>query len=774
MTSLRTRSHLLLVVWSLALGVVACGETGSNTGGDANAPDVATGDLGFQDVFPTTDVKIPDSLGDLVPDVDLGELLPDTTLPDLPDAAVDAEVTPDAPGPDADAVGDTLAEVSPDAVEPDAVADVAPDAAPDTVADVTPDAVPDVVPDVTPDAVPDVVPDVTPDAVPDVVADVTPDAVPDVVADVTPDAVPDVVADVTPDATPDAVPDVTPDAVPDAVADVTPDATPDADTVCVPVCADPVLGVTLECGDDGCGGICGVCGDGATCNAGLCEAEGVVPTTCAEAHGLVGCCADGDVYWFEGGALNGLVGGCAGQGCGWDATNQFYDCGLSGAEPTGAYPIACGGTNPAPETCPVCSCVGMECGDDGCGTSCGACDSPEICGTSGQCVDPETLQCVVKPECTEADPCDCAACVDDGACTLDDDCVCPECASDSFCGDISNCNNDGICDLFNESCACDDCAPHPFCCAPGVCESSATFSGGACERVYSDLGTPCDDGDATTTADACDGAGACAGVTSGDAQPKLVINELDYDMAGTDTTEFLEIYNPGPGAATLARWKLQHVNGSSGAVLWTRALSEGGATLAAGAYMVFGSPTVIASLPVGVQSVDIGTVAFENGAPDGVRLMLDNAFASGLSYEGTMAGTGEGTGAPSDAAADSLQRCPNGVDTHDNGVDFVLRPPSPGVANPCGAAACTPEPGFVPKTCDEAHGLVGCCAGGTVYWFELGMLQPIAGSSCSAGEGCGWDAAQGFYACGNSGVADPSGTYPITCGCENPSPETCP
>jgi hypothetical protein len=699
----------------LAVALVACGETAGNTGADSAGPDATTGDIAFEDLIPTTDVQFPDALADANPDADSGDLVPDASVPD----------------------GDAEPDTTPDTVQPDAVADVAPDAAPDVAVDA--------------------------------VADVTPDAV----ADVTPDAVPDAVADVTPDAVPDAVADVTPDAVADAVPDATPDATPDADAACVPACGEPILGLTLECGDDGCGGQCGICDSGETCNGGFCEGPGVIPTSCDEAHGLVGCCADGDLFYFDEGALQGAVGDCAGTGCGWDAAGGFYDCGLVGPDPSGTFPLACGGANPAPESCPVCSCEGVECGDDGCGASCGTCDDPDVCSTNGQCVASDVLQCVVKPECSEADPCDCAACADDGECTFDDDCVCADCAADEFCSAPTSCNADGICDLFNEGCACADCGPHPLCCAVGVCESSAIFNGATCVRDYSDPGTACDDGNAETSSDVCDGTGGCAGVVVSGSEPKLIINELDYDMSGIDETEFLEVYNPGPGAATLSRWKLQHVNGSDAAVLWTRNLSEGGATLAAGAYLVFGSPSIIAGLPLGVQSVDIGTVAFQNGGPDGVRLMLDGAFASGLSYEGKMVGTGEGNGAPEDTAANSLQRCPNGADTHDNSVDFVLRPPSPGVVNPCPPAACAPEPGFVPATCDEAHGLVGCCAGGTVYWYELGMLQPIAGGACGV-EGCGWDSAQGFYACGNDGVADPSGIYPITCGCENPSPETCP
>ena len=218
-----------------------------------------------------------------------------------------------------------------------------------------------------------------------------------------------------------------------------------------------------SCGDDGCGGSCGTCDAGSTCDAGTCTSSGAVPATCDEAHGLPGCCANGDVFWFEGGVLQGGTGACGDQPCGWDTNNGYYACGFEGADPSGKYPLACFGTNPAPETCPACSCTGKACGDDGCGGSCGTCGGGDVCGVSGQCVPAGTLQCVVKNGCAAGDPCTCVSCATDGACTTDDDCVCPDCKTDSFCSNPSNCNDDGICDMFNEGCVCADCAAHPSC-----------------------------------------------------------------------------------------------------------------------------------------------------------------------------------------------------------------------------------------------------------------------------------------------------------------------
>ena len=41
----------------------------------------------------------------------------------------------------------------------------------------------------------------------------------------------------------------------------------------------------------------------------------------------------------------------------------------------------------------------------------------------------------------------------------------------------------------------------------------------------------------------------------------LVINEIDYDMPSTDNAEFIELYNPGATAVSLAGKKLLLVNG---------------------------------------------------------------------------------------------------------------------------------------------------------------------------------------------------------------------
>jgi len=104
---------------------------------------------------------------------------------------------------------------------------------------------------------------------------------------------------------------------------------------CIPNCEG------RECGNNGCGGSCGTCDPGETCENGQCEA----------------CTPD-----------------CTGLECGDDG------CGGScGTCPQGEDCIdgICVGCTP--------DCTGLECGDDGCGGSCGTCPQGESC-VDGQCV----------------------------------------------------------------------------------------------------------------------------------------------------------------------------------------------------------------------------------------------------------------------------------------------------------------------------------------------------------------------------------------------------
>jgi formylglycine-generating enzyme required for sulfatase activity len=139
-----------------------------------------------------------------------------------------------------------------------------------------------------------------------------------------------------------------------------------------------------QCGDDGCGGVCGVCplslptctNGQCVCNAD-CQDKECGPDGCG---GMCGACLV-DEYCEAGTCViecgNGL--------CSLDETCVTCpsDCGECCGQ--GGCQVAYGET---PCTCAVdCGgpCAGKMCGDDGCGGSCGKCDTGESC-QAGQCL----------------------------------------------------------------------------------------------------------------------------------------------------------------------------------------------------------------------------------------------------------------------------------------------------------------------------------------------------------------------------------------------------
>jgi len=127
-----------------------------------------------------------------------------------------------------------------------------------------------------------------------------------------------------------------------------------------------------ECGDDGCGGLCGECDEGGVCAGGHCF------YSCANIS-FEGCC-DGDTALFCNGET--VVGqDCSRLSepynkCGW--TGDYYGCGGEGADPSGSHPMQCD-LSCQPD------CNGKECGSDGCGGTCGECNDNESC-VSGHCL----------------------------------------------------------------------------------------------------------------------------------------------------------------------------------------------------------------------------------------------------------------------------------------------------------------------------------------------------------------------------------------------------
>ena len=170
---------------------------------------------------------------------------------------------------------------------------------------------------------------------------------------------------------------------------------------------------------------------------------------------------------------------------------------------------------------------------------------------------------------------------------------------------------------------------------------------------------------------------------------ELVINEVDYDQPGTDTAEFIEIYNRGNGPADLSAVELELINGSGNVVYETIALSAAGTTLPAGGYLVLGTSSVIASLPPGTPSILFGAADnnVQNGGSngDGIKLLEGGTVLDSMSYEAIISGVTEGAnhaGNDDSGTTQSLARVPNGTDTDQNADDFRLtQSVTPGAAN---------------------------------------------------------------------------------------------
>ena len=112
---------------------------------------------------------------------------------------------------------------------------------------------------------------------------------------------------------------------------------------CAGGCSPGCLG--KQCGPDGCGGSCGSCSSGYTCDVyGACQ-----PGTADPCNGITyeGCCSGTVTKWCENNAVQQVdcttsPQGSTGTKCGWDTANNFYYCvSTAAADPSGTFPYAC-------------------------------------------------------------------------------------------------------------------------------------------------------------------------------------------------------------------------------------------------------------------------------------------------------------------------------------------------------------------------------------------------------------------------------------------------
>lgn len=249
-------------------------------------------------------------------------------------------------------------------------------------------------------------------------------------------------------------------------------------TTCTPMCTG------RDCGMDGCGGDCGTCASGYTCNAGICEC---VPPSAAALCSAAG--ADCGTI-----TVTDACGGARTVGCG--TCTSVSTCGA-------ITPNRCGCV--AETDAELCTAAGATCGTisrfDRCAVRrsllCGTCLAPETCGgggvagTCGSCT----------PE-TDAELCT-AASATCGSISVTDRCGtarsvgCGTCVSPETCGGAGVANTCGIC---TPSCAGRICGGDGCGGSCGTCAVGERCRLGACETI------PCDPVDNTgcTSSERCE------------------------------------------------------------------------------------------------------------------------------------------------------------------------------------------------------------------------------------------------------------------------------
>lgn len=178
------------------------------------------------------------------------------------------------------------------------------------------------------------------------------------------------------------------------------------------------------------------------------------------------------------------------------------------------------------------NCDWMECGDDGCGGSCGTCDEGMYC-QSGMCVGDCEPDCYGK-ECGD-DGCGnyCGECDWNFYCNENFECVCEPYCYGMECGDDGCGGTCGTCD-DNSYCEYGQCICEPYCWGKDCGDDGC---GGSCGTCGS--GTACVDGycEAVST---CSVSWACAVACEGDLD---CINECFSGLSGTELTKASNLLN---------------------------------------------------------------------------------------------------------------------------------------------------------------------------------------------------------------------------------------
>ncbi|MBL8953029.1 MAG: hypothetical protein JNK82_19785 [Myxococcaceae bacterium] len=264
------------------------------------------------------------------------------------------------------------------------------------------------------------------------------------------------------------------------------------------------------CSPQNCSGCCtaeGACVPGAEASA--CGSGGAECVTCAGAQN--GCRLGTCVACFP---------ICDGRSCGPDGCG-----GTCGACETGT---ACGDGG----TCVACtpSCDGKTCGDDGCGGTCGACAQGEQCSASGACTNGCGGACAQGEVCAASGQCV-------PACTPS--CAGRQCGSDGCGGTCGTCPTGESCSAAGQ-CACVPSCAGKVCGSDGCGGSCGTCSTGVCNGAGqcvvsctpSCTGKTCGSDGCSGSCGACGAGNACSAGGQCQCAPQCVGRQCGSDGCG--------------------------------------------------------------------------------------------------------------------------------------------------------------------------------------------------------------------------------------------------
>lgn len=177
----------------------------------------------------------------------------------------------------------------------------------------------------------------------------------------------------------------------------------------------------------------------------------------------------------------------------------------------------------------------------------------------------------------------------------------------------------------------------------------------------------------------------------------VIINEIDYDNVGSDTAEFIELYNNGLISVDISGYVLVHINGNNNQVYAPITTIPASTSIAPGGYYVVGSTNIPTRNLTFAANLD----QIQNGAPDAVGLYSGGTFAltnssttnSGLLVDGIIyEGVADATNYPGflalAAAFGDSNALNYSIGRDDTGSWALLSSPTPGLVN----AEVVPEP----------------------------------------------------------------------------------